>query len=363
MNYKILLIKIFCLAAAAFAFVIIGFCFYDPYAFFHTRSYTKNHFHVNTKYGLKHIIDEKLACFDSLIFGTSMLRNTDARWLDKKDDRYANLSVDGILFKTRGVVLRYILAKKELKNVVYSLDQDFFFEKKRHNETSFGAFYDKGNIARLYQGISFYVSENTYWGCLLSFSKSKKCVGKKIDISLPNPLHVVDETKGIEMARNLEQDSTKLKIKQIFASKASKAYMDMKFANFKHDFLDLVARYPKTNFSVIIPPYSRLYWALNSYLFDQISMLKRIIKASKKYKNLKYYYFQNMDFTSNWRDFSYDLKHYRPWVNKLEIEAIKNKTHILDTSNLYKTMAKFKQNILEYDVRSLDKYYIPRWGK
>lgn len=366
MNYKVLTLKTFFIAAFIFFFIIIAFYLYDPFAFFHTRSYTKDHFHVNTKYGLRHFIDEKLNDFNSIILGTSMLRNTNGKWLENKNDKYINLSVNGFAFKNRAVVLRYILSKKELNNVVYSLDQDFFFDEKENALALITPFFEGNFKTRIYSSLSFYVSENTYWGCLAKLSRSEKCVGKKVDILIPNPLHNEGPTTGLALEKDLSVDP-KLNLPKIFPFKRKREVSDtvlqQKLVHFKQSFLNFVARNPGINFSVIIPPYSRAYWSLNLYLLDQIKLLKMIIKEGENYQNLKFYYFQNMPFTSDWKNFTYDMKHYRSWVNKLEIKAIKNGTYLLNTKNLDKEMDIFLKSIKEYNIYKYKKYFIPRYER
>ena len=64
--------------------------------------------------------------FDSIILGTSMLENTSAKEAGEKlGGKFMNISLSGSNFYERSFVLEYALRKKEIKKIIYSLDEYF----------------------------------------------------------------------------------------------------------------------------------------------------------------------------------------------------------------------------------------------
>lgn len=357
MNYKKLSLNYLQIALLFLIITVLGFYFYDPYAFFHKNS-MKERFHIDDRYGIPHIIDEKINDFNSLILGSSLMRSTDGKWLQKDGKKFINLSVDGFPMYERGVVLGYILGKKHLREVLYSLDLDMPFTRK---VTRYKAFFETNTISHYYEAFSFYVSSKKNLKCLLTLSNSDKCLGVLIkNLAMPKAFKDVLATQGIRMQENLLRFPKELELKENFSLKShfDASIMEKMYKNFEYDFLTFVKNNPKTEFKLIIPPATRIYFRIDRLLKDKIVFLKKLAKNTSKYKNLKIYFFQNDDFTSNWRNFTYDLRHYPQVTNKLQIDAVLAGTHILNAKNVDKVMAKFLQNISKVDLRQLQKYFV-----
>lgn len=358
MNYKKIVLWYLFLGVVILFACVGSFYLYDPYALFHERPSMKERFHIDDRYGVPHIIDEKINDFNSLILGTSMMRSTDGKWLQKDGKKFINLSVDGFPMYERGVVLGYILGKKHLREVLYSLDLDMPFTRKY---SSYKAFFTPKKLAHFYEGLSFYISTKKTLKCLFTLSKSKECLGENItNLAMPRSLPTILATKGIRMKANLYLFAKDLEFKLDFSPKRrfNDTKMNKMLNNFKQDFLYFVQKYPNTQFRLLIPPYSRVFYRIDSLLLDQIYFIKSLVYEAEKYKNLKIYFFQNDDFTSNWRNFTYDLKHYSQDINKLQVKAVLAGTHILNAQNVDKVMAKFLQNISKVDLRQLQKYFV-----
>lgn len=71
--------------------------------------------------------------FDSIILGTSMLENTSAFEATKiVGGNFVNISLSGSSFFEREPILSYALKKKNLKNIIYSLDSTYIDLNKSH---------------------------------------------------------------------------------------------------------------------------------------------------------------------------------------------------------------------------------------
>lgn len=93
-----------------------------------------------------------------------------------------------------------------------------------------------------------------------------------------------------------------------------------------------------TQFYFIIPSYSRLnyrklsygeYYNKDSELFSNYyAILSWFIKETKKYPNVKIYGFDDLDYADNIANYK-DPVHYNIDMNSMQLDAIKNNTHIL----------------------------------
>lgn len=357
MNYKkICLIYLF---IAFFSIFIISLAFYsyDPLSFFGKNKLTKDKYHLNDKhspdgaFGLKSIVDENIASFNSVILGSSMLRNLDGKWLDSEELSFANLSANGFSVKNRYYLLSYILKKKALKEVYYSLDMSSLI--KEDNDLKYAPLFSPNIIERFYESLSFYLSRGEYIDCLLSLSEAKECVGEGgLNLSLPKFLH---NTLALGIYLNFLLKDTylySLKDDIMLKTNLSETLLKARIKYFQKYLFALIAKYPNTSFKIIIPPYSRLYFRIDNFFYDRLILLKNIIKEGEKYPNLTFYFFQNEEFTKDWRNFTYDLRHYRKEIYEYIAKRAKNNKNIINTSNLRKSFELFVKNIRAYDLKA-----------
>ncbi len=89
--------------------------------------------------------------------------------------------------------------------------------------------------------------------------------------------------------------------------------------------LPFIEAHPDTEFWVIIPPYSMLYWEqeiLKGSLEDMIAVYEYTIGALLKYNNVRLYYFQNeQDIITNLDNFR-DAAHHTPEINRYVFECM-----------------------------------------
>lgn len=357
MDYKSLVLRFLFLGVLAFSCVVGGFYLYDPFAFYGQNHFTKNKFQTDEKYGLPAMVDANWAKFDSVIVGTSMLRSSNGRDISTKDNKYANFSVDRFNISDRFTFINYLYTKKKLKNIIYSLDPEMLFVHK--NDPSYKVFFGKTNIRKIYHTTSFYGSRNKFFICLLTLSSKERCVGRKLDLYMPQAT-TYPMAKDIKLQQNLDI-SHYLRYTKTFAPIRQKTNLQLKTQlNFyKEKFFSLVAKHPKTQFSVIIPPYSTLFYRLDSLILDRLALLKMIINEGEKYVNLKFYYFQDEPFVNDFTNFASGMLHYKHFVNALELKAIKNQTHLINTSNFEAKKEAFLSVLKGFDLEALRKYFVP----
>lgn len=94
---------------ACFAYIALPLCFlalcallwlYDPFMFFHKPLFREQTYHSDMRIQARGIID--FTEFDSVILGTSLIKNTSAKEAGEKlGGKWVNLSLDGSTFKER----------------------------------------------------------------------------------------------------------------------------------------------------------------------------------------------------------------------------------------------------------------------
>lgn len=89
--------------------------------------------------------------------------------------------------------------------------------------------------------------------------------------------------------------------------------------------LPFIEAHPETEFWIIIPPYSMLYWEqeiLKGSLEDMLAVYEYAIGSFLKYDNVKVFYFQNeQDIITNLDNFR-DAAHHTPEINRYIFECM-----------------------------------------
>lgn len=125
--------------------------------------------------------------------------------------------------------------------------------------------------------------------------------------------------------------------------------------SFNRFILFFIKQNPNTQFELIIPPYSTLQHILikENFIHSQFALeLKWILQATKDYPNVRVYGFDNLPYTddiANYRDFT----HYNTDMNSLQLDAIKDKSHILTLENIDMYLNVMHQKIQNYDLAPL----------
>lgn len=124
--------------------------------------------------------------------------------------------------------------------------------------------------------------------------------------------------------------------------------------------LIFIKSHPDTQFHLIIPTYSRLlyrslylereYFNKDSILFSKYQVvLKWLIKETSKYPNVKIYGFDDLAYADDIRNYK-DPAHYNIDMNSMQLDAIKNGTHILTPQNMDEYFKTIEEKIRNYDL-------------
>lgn len=91
---------------------------------------------------------------------------------------------------------------------------------------------------------------------------------------------------------------------------------------------------------MVLPPYSVLMYNQKN-LYEEREFLKHYLTIFSKYPNVKFYAFNNCDFTYNLNNYSGDKRHYISLLNSLINRAINEQTNILTLENFDKYFKEF----------------------
>ncbi len=344
--------------------VLLLLYLYDPFQIWHKPYWRDTTFFTLSEHSRmqnKAVID--FYDFDSIIIGSSMMFNTSFKETqDKLGGKWVNLSMSGGQMNDKAIILKYALQRKNIKNIITSLDQ--IDSVTNRDSSSFDYLYDNDSINNMKLYINF-----KFIGCALIWSSSPNCIGSNKEYQQYSPIvtqlnkttkeqgeidwitreHNKDSLKSILIASNRTFPPS---YTQTIDMEAHKKYLN-------ENLFYMVSKYPNTKFHFIIPAYSRLtyksyqsYYISNFYVW--ISTIKYIINRGKDYPNMFVYGFDNLDYADNLGNY-FDFNHHKADMNSMQIDAIKNKTHILTPNNIESYLDTMEQKIKDYDLKPLVK--------
>jgi len=364
MKYK-KIVKTYVISVPLLAFIFFGTLFIlDPLKLFHKPWVCKEYLEGNMREQAAGIINNWK--FDSIILGTSMLENTSSKEASKKlGGSFVNISLSGSSFLERKLVLEYALRKKELKKVLYSLD-DLGSSTDKVDDT-----YVMSNWSYLYDDNKFndiqaYLN-NKYLKHIFSF----RCVGEKVDFDRPNAWYKFKEHSlrfgGLDnwfKAKNNQQikDTFSQILTTISHIKATHVVVDNnmneKIKNIEQ-YLDealiaIVEKNSKVDFIFIVPPYFRGKYAMwaqaNKSHFELYkTSLKYLVLKSKQYNNMKVYAWGTEKFIDEIANYK-DLSHYEYKINSWMLDAIKETKGLLVEENVDEYLNVVTQKALKYNL-------------
>lgn len=351
-------LKIFCIIFTFpfFIFALITYLlyFYDPLQIFHKPILRPITFSSDTRVQNLGII--KFYDFDSIIIGSSMLLNTRSSWAsDILDLKFMNLSMSNSRFIERKVILDYALQHKQIKHIIYSLDDYLIFNTDK-DTSSFDFLYKNDNA----QNIRIYLN-GKFIACALTWSLDGKCVGQSKDID--NIAAWADYKRNIMgldnwIYYNFEFQQPILKKLafndfphfEIIDSKNAKIFKE----NMTENIIDLIRKHPHITFSIILPTYSRLYYRqiTSKYYADIKANLKWFIREVNGLSNVRIYGFDDLSYADNLDNYR-DLNHYNVDMNALQLDSILKQTHIINAQNMDAYFRILDKKILDFNVAPL----------
>lgn len=356
--------KCFVYATLGLSFTLLGLLLvllyiYDPLQLYHKPYFRHTAFSEDMRVQDKGII--KLYDFDSFILGTSMLMSTSAREASEKfGGKFVNISMAGSAFNERAVILRYLFTQKsEVKRVIYSLDMGEMVSSSPKSTSNYDFIYDENEL----DDIRIYMNEK-YILCAFMWSSKEKCVGKEDLETLiywalhPNAdkafggFHKWLENSHLPIIANPLQKLKNIKTPYEttpFTGSISKAqdYINEYVFSF-------VVSHPNTKFEFIIPPYSRLFYRLESgeNFAKFAAILRWFVKESQRYENARIYGFDDLDYLDDIANYG-DAIHYTAQMNSFQLDAIKTNTHRITSENIDTYLAIMQSKIENYDITPL----------
>jgi hypothetical protein len=351
---------------STFIFVVISFFgimfVFDPLQLFHKHWTHQEKLVGNIRQQAAGIINQYE--FDSIILGTSMLENTSSREASKElGGKFVNISISAGDYHERSFLLGYALKQKHIKKVLYSLDYIVDLTARKKRVDTFDYLYDhiKLNDFRAYTNVK-------YLKCLIN---NKKCFDDNIDFDRPNAWYKEENysnrfggldnwfkaknSSEIRKAfKNISEIAKKVHNKNSIHAKQidielnkSKKYVDDYILSF-------VKTYPDTEFILVLPPHSRLRYAmLAQYDMDKFSiykaMMKYLVSKSNAYSNLKIFGWGNYSFVDDIANYK-DPRHYEYTINSWMLSTIARDEGLLTDSNIDTYLDLFTKKALEFDL-------------
>lgn len=345
------LVKTLSIPIIFIVFYAISMYIYDPFQFFHKAWFRDISFQSDMRAQAIGII-RHYGDFNSVILGSSLLKNTSAKEANEKlKGEWRNLSMLGSYFSERKVLLDYLFKHKNIDNIIYSLDGYSLVNPKDNIDMSFKSLYYQDSLLPY---IKFYTNRHFFF-CLLRFSNSKDCVGEK-----PNQAIYTPKIKRwfygaqFEYIKNFNTDTVD----------TSNFNLDKQKKYIKVNLLSFIQKYPKTKFYIIIPPLPRDFYKFSvfknyfNYLespiyFTKLKILtKWILEQTKKYDNVEFYGFDTTNYPDNYKNYV-DNVHYKPDMNSMQLDAIKNNTNKLTLDNIDQYFLLMEKKIQLFDMEQI----------
>lgn len=338
---------------------------YDPYQLFHKPYFREETFFDNKRIQNSGIINSY--DFDSIILGASILENISTQEANHKlNGAWVNLALPSATLQERNLFLNYTLQKKQIKNIIYSVDTFALInpEFQPIDMSSYDFLYNNS----FFDNFRPYLSRR-FITCAITFSKQEKCVGKLKDYNTKPDWFNPDRFNGFENWLSDTKTSQKDKntliqaiLNNIPLATSSDTNLELQKKYLTFYLLDAIKNNPHINFYLIIPTYPRIHYKIfvsdvypnqDGTLFYKYSfLLKWLITETQKYSNVKIYGFDTLEYADNLKNYS-DSVHYNTDMNSMQLDAIKNGTNILTPQNMEEYFKIMEEKIRNYDLTPL----------
>ncbi len=362
------------LVLASIILLLSALYIYDPLQIFHKPWGRETTFHKNMRHQAAGIINNYE--FDSIILGTSMLENTSANEASEIfGGTFANISMSASDFYERKIILEYLFEKKNINTIIYSLDSDKYIYQNKGNRkypiTTYSYLYDNNP----FNDINVYMN-NKFINCIRKLSASKECIGDRIGLDRPGAWFrskwhsarygglekwfAAKNNSQIKAAfRTIIAKANKIKQHETISLKGIEKKIEKAKAYVDETVLSMVKKHPKTQFLMVFPPYSRMYYAMwAQYDLPAYETHKTIVKylamESDKYPNMKVFAYGNQPFVDEIKNYK-DPKHYHVSINAWMLNAIKQNIGLINSENIDKYIETVTKKNKKYDLIKLGK--------
>lgn len=362
----------FCTIFTMFGALLLYAFIFDPWQIFHQPWFRERVFVNNARYQNAGIINSY--DFDSVIIGNSMAENFSAKEASEQlGDKFVNISFAGSFFSERAIILNYLFYKKNIKNVIISLDhlpyvgvgqfnkeippEKFDFLYNRNPFDDFRIYFDvnlfqcwnltescweelpgvrKNSLEELYPWYPYYVK--AFGGTKAWCYWSTKSAPFKDFL-----LQIINVSKEIEKGHDVPWKKKFLLNCKINGWTTFDAYI-----------LPFVKENPDTQFYLFIPPYSRLWYAMQEqyytgYFQSYLSFIEHIVQVASSYPNVLVFGFDDMNFTADIANYK-DQSHYHKDINSKLLQLMSEHTNVLTNDNIEHYIKKITELAHTYDL-------------
>lgn len=305
--------------------------------------------------------------FDSAIVSTSVMENSSCAGMEKAlGGRFMNLSISGSHFAERSVVLSYLLKKKNMKRVVYSLDRYYQHCPIKGYPERFWTFLyddDRWNDLKVY-------TDGRYLRCV--FFGVPDAPGKSLDRPKAwfDKAYYTCRFKGLQSwIDNREKRGTSDFLKNVLPNTAAKADPSRPLT---HDgerearseeyvekyVLSYAKAYPDTEFLLVFPPYWRFDYASmrqtnpSSFALHQ-SVIRYVVKRAAELSNVKVYGFEDCSFVDDIVNYR-DITHYSEEINQYLATSLGAGEHRLTPDNVEAYLERCEELARNFDIKGLN---------
>lgn len=343
-KYSKLSLIIFLIASGCMlVYILLSFYIFDPLQVWHKSFFNKNTYSYNIRESAKAFIRDNE--FDSVILGNSYSENTSAKKAsDILGGNFINLSMSGSTLSEKNILLKYLLNKKDIKQVVFVLDFHYY-KLKRGYTGDFDYLYDDDPL----NDIKIYLN-NRYFLCATGLAKNSVCKIRN-NLNIDCPYRWEDEEfhyKRFGGFENWLKNKNNRQIKTDFdnlldtpkeinqKTLEEKYILDLK-KYMNQYLLDIINDYPNIKFHIIISPVSDLRLAQSirdeDLSFKKTALLIDILTDFQaKHSNIEIYAFDNLPDMGKIENYK-DLTHYKSQINYLILNSIARKENQITIKN------------------------------
>ena len=333
---SLILFSITCLIVLPY--IVLSIYIIDPLQIWHKSFFDTNTSSYTIRESAKAFIRDNE--FDSVILGNSHSENTSAKKASEiLGGKFLNLSMSGSSLDEKYILLKYLLKRKNIKQVVFLMDTQYQYLNRIKNTSSFDFLYDDNP----YNDIKIYLN-NKYFLCALGWQKKSKCKIRH-NLNIDCPYYWEDKELYMKRFGGFNNWLIHKNDKQISRNFNTLLRTPLSLNNDKIDeeyseklgkylnkyLLNIINDNPNIKFYIIISPISDLALAHsirdNNLLYaKKMLLLKYLTEFQSEHKNIEIYAFDNISTTSKIEDYK-DLEHYKSWINYYILNSIAQKKH------------------------------------
>jgi len=324
----------------------------DPLMLYHKPYFGGIGYDEDLRISAKSVI--KNTNFDSVIIGTSMLKNTSSKLANAViGGEFINITIPSASIDEKILLLNYVfLREQNIKQIVYSLDPNNLIARGK-DRIIYKNLYDANELNDF--GV-YFQPRFVLCVCGLSHScnKLKDLDLRTFDIDEHTPFGFDNWLKIAKGYKGTDFLFERLKVKEFLPDKYNIKELELNLMKtyIKKEILGFVQKHPNVDFHFIIPPYSKYYYYIRGDLvFAKMrEMLKYFISQAQNFPNVKIYGFDNLAYTLNLDNYR-DPTHYNIDMNELFLKAIKEEKHLLNTKNIDAYFKALQKDIMNFDIR------------